>query len=143
MSADLDKAPGKAGKAGDLRWDADTGRVSRGGGQGLKLLCEFDPGDVPGRVHDPTAMVDALSKAAGFRLGPATTPPTQPVGVPVGDPRREPACAFHPTRASGIQAPDWAISVLVKTSDGNWSIVVAQRHSGNRVWLRFATYAVA
>jgi len=143
-SVDLDRAIGNLDRGGDLGWNARTGEMTPARGRGLTVLCRYDPGYVPGRVHDPTAMVEALAREAGSPLAPGTRLHAQPVPVPTNDRAGETRCTIHPgTEKPGVLSNGWAISVLVKTSDGNWTIAVAQREPGNRLLLRFATYAVS
>jgi hypothetical protein len=143
-SVDLDQAVGNLDRGGDLSWNARIGQLATTGAQGLQVLCRYDPGYVPGRVHDPSAMVAALSREAGVALLPGTRLRKQPVPVPTNDATGEAECTIHPgTDTPGVMSSGWAISVLVKTSDGHWTIAVAQRDAGNRLNLRFATYAVS
>jgi hypothetical protein len=138
-SVDLDNATPNP----DLRWNATGSQVAPLGAGGLKALCRYDPGSVPGRVNDPVAMVTDLSKAAGVPLRPATELPTKPIPVPANDASGDTGCTIRPgTATPGRSAPGWAISILVKTSDGNWSIAVAQRGPEGSLKLTFATYAV-
>ncbi len=46
------------------------------------------------------------------------------------------------TKTPGVYLKGWAITILLSTSDGNWSVAVVQRDADNQLKLSFATYSI-